>query len=264
MLILVCALAVAVLCGARVEGAAQIEVLQPDSDRYTASQHAQLTAAIAGLESVLADRTLGSQRATGEQGWGTTQFAAFSAGALAGRGYNTLVVSVQRGGGTFAWVLVGVDVGSGVTAWIPVDPNPGPSAVQSTAGRIPWAVSGRYDASYITFERVVELGPNAPPTASIRAQTGAIRVETGASFLALVSRDADGEIIAFLWSVDGGAPTRTKSSTYEHTFVSSGEHAVTLTVVDNRGARSSASITIRVYGLDELGRPTSPGCGCGG
>jgi len=136
--------------------------------------------------------------------------------------------------------------------------------VQSTAGRIPWSTRGLYDTSHVQFDRVVELGPNQPPTASIRPQTQAIRVQEAASFLALTSRDPDGEIVAFFWAVDGGAPALAKSWTYEHTFLSGGQHTVVLTVVDNRGARSSASITVPVYGLDELGQPTSPGCGCGG
>jgi len=241
----------------------QPQVLQPDAAAYTAAQRSALTRATEELERVLGDRTLGVQRALGERGWTSREFATFTAGSLEGLGYQVVIVSAQGPDGQRVWVLVGVDVG-GATAWIPVEAAPIPGVVQEGLGRIAWDGAGRYDARYAQFEQIVQLGTNVVPTAGFRGPTAGVRIGDLVTFLALTSHDPDGEIVLYLWGVDDtNRVTTTKTMSFDHTFETNVPHTVSLTVVDSRGARATTSLTIRVSSLDSDGKP-SAGCGCGG
>jgi hypothetical protein len=203
------------------------------------------------------------QRALGERGWTSLEFATFTAGSLEGLGYQVALISASWADGQHAWVLVGVDVG-GATAWIPVEATPTPGVVQEGLGRIAWDGAGRYDARYAQFEQIVQLGTNVVPTAGFRGPTAGVRIGDLVTFLALTSHDPDGEIVLYLWGVDDtNRVTTTKTMSFDHTFETNVPHTVSLTVVDSRGARATTSLTIRVSSLDSDGKP-SAGCGCGG
>jgi hypothetical protein len=243
----------------------QPQVLQPDAAVYTTTQRSTLSLATEELGRVLGDRALGAQRALGERGWTSLEFAKFTAGSLEGLGYQVAIVSAPWADGQHGWVLVGVDVG-GLTAWIPVEAAPAPGVAQEGLGRIGWDGAGRYDARYALFEQIVELAPNVAPTAGFRGPTAGAHTGEIVTFLALTSHDSDGEIVLYLWGVDeADRLTATKTMSFDYTFETNAPHTVSLTVVDNRGARATTSLTVQVYGLDTAGssRP-STGCGCGG
>jgi hypothetical protein len=241
----------------------QPQVLQPDAAAYTAAQRSALTRATEQLERVLGDRTLGAQRALGERGWTSLEFAKFTAGSLEGLGYQVAVVSAQWPDGQHVWVLVGVDA-SGATAWIPVEAAPVSGVVQEGLGRIAWDGAGRYDARYAQFEQIVELAANIVPTAGFRGPTAGVYAGDVVTFLALTSHDSDGEIVLYLWEVDDtGRLTATKTMSFDYTFETTVRHTVSLTVVDSRGARATTSLAVQVLGLDSEGNPFMSGCGCG-
>ena len=239
------------------------QVVQPDSVAYTTAQQSALSGATAELERVLADRALGVHRALGEKGWGSLQFATFTAGSLENLGYKVAIVSAQWPDGEHACVLVGVDVG-GVTAWVPVEATPAPGAIQEGLGRIPWDGTSHFDARYAQFEEIVQLGQNEAPVAGFRGPTAAAYTGTDVTFVAMTSHDPDGEIVLYLWAVDDtNGWTTTKTMSFDHTFETDVPHKVTLTVVDNRGARATAELTVQVYSLDSEGKKSSSWCGCG-
>lgn len=253
----------ALSCGF-LSAAAEMDVLQPASVTYTAEQQARLAAGTRELEGVLGDAALASRVRWGERGWGSQEFAAFSAGALAQLGYATAAVAAGTGGEERVWILVRVDLG-GAEAWVPVETSPSAGASQDKLGFVPWAAGGGYDERYTRYDRVLDLAPNQPPVAAVRFPLLASSSGGTVSFTAMTSRDPDGEIILYVWSVDGSPPVAmTKTWTYEHSFAESGAHTVTVTVVDNRGARAIATATFEIYTAADGGTHVGSGCGCGG
>ncbi len=93
--------------------------------------------------------------------------------------------------------------------------------------------------------------PNIPPTASfIFNPVSPINAgQTPVTFNAVGSRDSDGTIASYNWSWGDGSPDQsTTSPTITHVFVDNPSarcveaiYAVLLTVVDDKGASSSAS-----------------------
>ena len=240
------------------------QVLQPDSPELSSAERAALLGELGQLEAHLADRQWGSQVWQGEQGWTPYQFALYTAGVLEGLAYETTVVtSASWPSGSYTWVLVGVDLG-GRMAWIPVEASPGQGASQRTLGSVPRSSSnpGSFDERYVVFDQIVTLPSNASPTAHIRPPTGYILVGEPATFIALASGDPDGEIILYLWSVDGGRTTSNSSRIRHNVFSAPGQYTVNLTVVDSRGARASIAVTVEVFIEDP--DEDSGGCGCGG
>ncbi|MDD5264736.1 MAG: PKD domain-containing protein [Candidatus Bipolaricaulis sp.] len=257
---------VLVASGGPAVAAEQPQVVQPDSAQYTSAQQGRLRIEIQDLEQTLADPSLGSRMTLGERGWTSVQFAIFSAGALAGLGYKTAAVSARWSGGEHVWVMVEVNLGV-KTAWIPVEAAPSGGSLQVSLGRIPWdSGQGRYEERYVTFDRTMELPPNQPPIAAVRFPVASSAGDGTVSFTAMMSRDPDGEIILYVWSVDGAPPVMmTKTWTYEHVFVDAGDHTVTVTVVDDRGARATATATLAIHPADSPGGArVGSGCGCGG
>jgi len=240
---------------------AQPEVLQPES--YNTSQRGVLSAAAAALESLLSDSSLGSRMRLGERAWTSREFAAFTDGVLDQFGYEAVVVSGHLLNERHLWVLVGVDVGD-ATAWVPVEATPVPGAVQNSLGHVTWGGAGLYAQSYLQYDHVVDIGSNLAPVAAVSPPTSAPLPGELASFLAVKSRDPDGEIILYIWEVDGDRrPTMTKTWSYEHVFEQEGTYTVTLTVVDNRGVRAATVVSVDVYD-NENDAPDQSDCGCSG
>ena len=234
------------------------DVLQPDA--YSASQRNALFTATAELEGVLGDTSLGSQMRLGERAWTSREFATFTAGTLEQLGYETVIVSGHLYTEFHEWVLVAADIGD-ATAWVPVEATPAPGAVQNSLGHVAWGGEGLYVQSYLQYDLVLNLGPNLSPSAVFRLPTTATLAGEFASFLAIQSRDPDGEIILYIWKVDGDRrPETSKTWSYDRAFEQEGLYAITLTVVDNRGMRASAVVSLEVYD-DE---PEDGDCGCGG
>ena len=238
---------------------AQPEILQPES--YNTSQRGVLSSATSELDNLLRDPSLGSQMRLGERAWTSQEFSAFTAGALGQAGYEAVIVSAQWSNERHVWVLVGIGVGD-ATAWVPVEVTPAPGAVQNSLGHIAWGSAGRYAEPYLQYDLLLDLPPNLAPVAAIRPPTTIPFRGEIQSFLAIQSRDPDGEIILYIWEAEGDRrPTMTKIWSYDHIFEQGGFHTVMLTVVDNRGVRASATITIDIY-IEQPEREED--CGCGG
>jgi hypothetical protein len=241
---------------------AQPEVLQPDSGAYTAAQSSALASATAELERTVGSPAVGaSYRALGDRGWTSLEFATFTAGSLAGLGYETVLASAAWSDGQHVWVLVGVDVGN-LTAWIPVEATPASGVTQTTLGRIASDRAGHYDTRYTQYAQTITLGMNALPIAAIRPRATSPYIGEREQYFAMGSSDPDGEIVLYVWSVDGDEVERTAQWSCHIKFETEGNHSIGLTVVDNRGARATTSLTVTAYDRNNVD-PGSPGCGCG-
>ncbi|MEW6127522.1 MAG: PKD domain-containing protein [Acidobacteriota bacterium] len=84
---------------------------------------------------------------------------------------------------------------------------------------------------------------NLPPTVSVSASTLSGFAPLALNFSGNAT-DADGQIVAYIWSFGDGQSATTLSPS--HTYLTEGTYRAWLTVTDNLGARASASITISV------------------
>ncbi len=225
-------------------------VLQPNASAYSAADLADLNAGIGSLQSLLADPTLGSQKGLGEYRWTTSlEFAAYTAGSLSGRGYETRLVA-QAGwpDGRHVWVLVGVRLSSGRTAWVPVEATPRAGERQSGLGSIPLRTGAggkpEFDPAYTRFTDELSLPPNALPVPSLSFAPAETLPTAPVTFLAAGSRDPDGEIVRYVWDFgDGTAGEGEKTS---HAYSEAGKYKVRLSVTDSRGATAVAEAWILV------------------
>jgi hypothetical protein len=108
---------------------------------------------------------------------------------------------------------------------------------------------------------------NDAPVASLRASASEGTEPLTVTFDASESRDPDGRIVSYLWRPWGrtGGSVENAQSSYGPVIYGEGEHVVELVVTDDRGARSSATLTVRVApgprgklegrALDEHGQP---------
>ncbi|MCW4033803.1 MAG: PKD domain-containing protein [Candidatus Bathyarchaeota archaeon] len=85
---------------------------------------------------------------------------------------------------------------------------------------------------------------NQPPVAVISETQTTINNGEAAQLDASESYDADGTITSYLWDFGDGTTATTVEA--EHTYESTGEYTVTLTVTDNDGATDSVTTTIVV------------------
>ncbi len=146
-----------------------------------------------------------------------------------------------------------------------------PVAVEPTAGddgsitSYEWTVDGEFASSSATLRYVFEEpGPhqvrlrvtdddgesttasrtvraNAPPEVEFSAPSPSLGEQV--TIQADVG-DPDGNVTTYVWTVDGQVVSRSDSMTY--TFTRSGTHEVTLRVVDDEGAETTASRTVTV------------------
>ena len=85
---------------------------------------------------------------------------------------------------------------------------------------------------------------NTAPTASFTTDVTTPEPGQGITFDASGSSDEDGTIVSYEWNFDDG--TSGNGETVSHTFASSGDYVVTLTVTDDGGASDTASTTVSV------------------
>jgi len=245
------------------------QVLQPNETAYSAAEVVTLTQAITTLETTLNNYNLGSRRYFVSDQWGSRDFAAYTAGILAEKSYETVLVSgTGWPDGTHTWPLVGIPLG-GKTAWVPVEASPEAGHSQKTLGYIPsytdTAGNMWYETSYLNFSDVIELAPNVPPVAKIRPPTAAVVAGESTQFLALTSSDPDGrEIVLYLWDFGDGKTRTTTTWSVRHEFNERGTYTVSLTVIDSRGKSATTSIALRVVDQNgSAGSSSGSGCGCG-
>jgi PKD repeat protein len=108
---------------------------------------------------------------------------------------------------------------------------------------------GETDRTTLT---VVVRAANVPPTARFEASPPDPRVGERVVLDASASSDPDGTVETYRWAVDGAFVGEGSEPGFSYRFPSSGEHTVTLTVTDDRGANGTR--TERVV----VGAPNEP------
>jgi hypothetical protein len=93
--------------------------------------------------------------------------------------------------------------------------------------------------------------PGAPPLASFTASPLSGPAPLEVRLDAADSRDPDGSIVSYLWSLGDGETA--SGVTVVHTFTLPGSYAVTLTVVDNEGAFGVLTRHVTALGAEEGG-----------
>ena len=86
---------------------------------------------------------------------------------------------------------------------------------------------------------------NSAPTASITVSATSGYAPLSISFDGSQSSDRDGNVVSYSW--DFGDGTTSLGSQADHTYTALGEFTVTLTVTDDDGAVSSATLSINCY-----------------
>jgi hypothetical protein len=247
------------------------EVLQPTPTNFSEAELSVLTSAMNDLSSILSDGYWASRRTFSGQVWQSADFAVYTAGILAGLGYQVRIVSEDGWpDGVHAWVLVGIPLADR-TVWIPVEAAPPPGGSQELLGRIPGygddGRESRFDEAYIDFDTVITSPANLPPVASIRVPMLAFATGEQIRFSPLGTYDPDGEIVRCHWDFgDGATPVSDREGAF-HAFTEPGVYLVTLAVIDDHGAHAVARLTVHVVEAidpEELPQPPAGGgCGCG-
>jgi len=195
------------------------EILQPNTTAYSATEVATLNQGITALNGILSDTRVGSRRLFADNGWLSRDFAEYTAGSLAERGYATQLVSqVGWADGVHTWVLVGLPLAA-KTAWVPVEASPELGEIQHILGHIPSYSDNAghlwFEARYLNFSHIADPSHNLAPVAKIRSPSSFIEVLERVKFMALGSYDPDGEILLFLWAFGDGTSTVYDSQTGE-------------------------------------------------
>ncbi len=241
------------------------EIVPPNDTGYSAQELAILVPAIAKLDKVLNDYTLGSGRYFSPNEWNSLDFAEYTAGVLSRLGYKTKIVSAADWpNGTHVWVLVAIPL-SDRDAWLPVEASPAQGKRQWRLGTIPRYTddSGKmwFDSRYTKFDNEVILPKNVPPVARIRAVPTDVVTGRKVTFLGVTSYDPDGEVLFYSWNFGDGSTAKGRS--VEHAFTKPGTYTVVLTVTDNRGATASTSKEFLVREPGEFAPPSgSSSCPC--
>ena len=100
-------------------------------------------------------------------------------------------------------------------------------------------------SSTIVTVTVVEL---QVPIAQIQVSTISTTVGTTIHFDANASSDADGQIVSYQW-IDESNTTLSNQMTLSHAFATSGEHTITLIIMDDDAQEGRASVNIVVEAL---------------
>jgi len=142
-----------------------------------------------------------------------------------------------------------LDVQGFTQAFPPLGSNPQQVGAQ-IQGIIP---VGAETATAWTSFQIVGGGPppppaNRPPVASFTFSPYYPLVGQQVVFNASSSYDSDGWITAYQWDFDSNGTVDAWGRRVTHTFYIPGGHPVTLTVTDNRGARSSTTYAVSVQG----------------
>ncbi len=234
-------------------------VRQPNDPAFTAADRNALSAAWTAIENLLKPGYSLTRlvQLSGRQ-WADADYAQFVAGALQSAGYTTLLATGTWAGATRTWVLVGVPVSLGL-AYLPVEAAPSLLTSNSTIGQIAWqggASGTSFDTRYLGFVQALALAPNAPPAVAIEIGGKWVVVDETATFLVLGS-DPDGGILFILWRFGDETTIADTRSVLWYTFREVGDVTVTVTVFDDRGARTDLSLAVEVLAV-------RPDCGCGG
>ena len=223
------------------------EVIHPDALMLSADDQTAFDEQLDALEVALAEDLPITRKQAERMDWTEQRLAVLVAGLLSEAGFVSKVVWAEVQTFTQTRALAGLEVGD-ETVWIPVDVAWG-DRDEDRVGRIPWA-SGlegtRFEDDFTWVEGIVFLEENELPVAVIRRSIDLYVKKTLLRFYADPSEDPDGEIIIYIWTIDGKVTIPTLDPVLLRSFSRAGEYTIHLTVVDNRGATASDEITIRV------------------
>ena len=222
-------------------------VIHPDSLAMSADDQAALAEQMEALDALLAEDLPITRKQAERWDWTEERLAVLVAGLLSEGGFESSVVQSGTEETAHTWVVVAVAVGD-QRLWIPVDVVWGDRDEDRT-GRIPWvqdAEGAQFQTEYLEVSEIVELETNAPPVAAIRRSLDLYVKKTLLRFYADPSEDVDGELIAYAWSIDGGAPMNTSVPLLMHRFQRAGDYTIALTVMDDRGATATDEMEIVV------------------
>ncbi len=110
-----------------------------------------------------------------------------------------------------------------------------------------YAGDGNSGRESIAAAPYIQASPNKPPVASITPPSRTITAGEEVCFDASRSKDPDGKIVSYEWKFgDGSTGTGEKVT---HRFTQTGVYTVTVTVTDDRGAKTTATSTITVNAI---------------
>jgi hypothetical protein len=93
---------------------------------------------------------------------------------------------------------------------------------------------------------------NRAPDARVVASSTSGKAPMNITFDATRSSDPDGDPVTFYWVFDDGAPAQ-EGAVVTHRFDRPGDYAVSVIAVDSRGARSSATVMVKVASAKQRG-----------
>jgi hypothetical protein len=233
-----------------------VTVLQPSDAGYSSAERAALLAGATAVQNILDEGFPFPRFRLIQQGWTDDAFIQFAAGTLRTAGYSILLAQGTISEAAHTWILVGIDLGDR-TGWIPVEGAASWVSSEYRIGEIAWqggVAGGSFDSQYLTYSQTVALAANVPPQISLNDLNRNVVVDVKATFQA-VGSDPDGTILAYEWTINGRDTLIDTRSTLWYTFSKTGKATVDLVVIDNRGAKTTASVTVDVLAED-------PGCGC--
>jgi len=100
------------------------------------------------------------------------------------------------------------------------------------------------------------LSVNNPPTSLFKPGQKSVVVKTSVTFDGAASFDTDGRIVSYAWDFGDGVTQVTNTSGQKHTYQRTGVYLVELRVTDDRGANSTARMTVVVTKAEEkVGTP---------
>ena len=120
-----------------------------------------------------------------------------------------------------------------------------------------WYIVHDDDAKLTAYEFSNGAEANTPPSASLSYSPNSPDVGETVSFDASASSDPDGSIASYSWDFDGDNVDEATGATVSHSFTSSGDTSVSLTVTDDDGASDAAVQTVSVSS-DSSGGDGSP------
>ena len=95
-------------------------------------------------------------------------------------------------------------------------------------------------------ERLFDVQLNRLPAPAFTFSPAAPRVGDAVLFSAVESEDLDGSIALYEWDFDGDGQTDATGYMASRAFIAPGDHLVTLTVTDDKGAKNSLTKAISV------------------
>lgn len=167
-------------------------------------------------------------------------------------------ISTNTDGATLAWTLVSkpatssATLGSATGAFSQITPDVLGNYVVRLLATLPSGVASTYTTTIAVNNRqpLAAIASNATPIALPSGPTLRLPVGTTVTLRGTGSSDADGDVLTYLWSLDGkptGSATTlsaTNQSTVQLTTDKAGSYVVSLRVTDTSGAYSVQTMTV--------------------